>query len=266
MSTKLRATTRYLLLEQLKQLAQGYLALLVIFVILPLLVALVTGNITNFNLLKTVGNFSLGAFLALFLFILNVTTYDVFKLLIQNGIARRTYWAARMICLVVLSVLGEAIVALYYYGVYAPMHSLTTQRALSQTAYSLYADFLGKNLAVNLLAGAVFSIILYILIGTAGMLIGSFLALFSKWVQWLIIIIFPFAGFSLLMVGISNVSGYSNYDFSGVEAFFKFLIGYPQNATAGLFNPTVPTITLLLLSAVMAALAYYCSQHLKIKQ
>ena len=130
MSTKLRATTRYLLIDQLKLLGQSLLAVIAIFIVMPFFFALVTGGLQSYSLLNTLGNMNIGFLLMIFLFIANSLTYENFKLLIQNGISRKTYWAARVWTIIIIGFGGELISSIYYYGVAAPIRHFSMHAAL----------------------------------------------------------------------------------------------------------------------------------------
>lgn len=85
MSIKVRNTTRYLLTEQLKMTGWSVLALFVVFGILPLLFAVITGNIRQYSPLGNFASLSLGPLFFMLIFIVGSLTYDNFKLLIQMG-------------------------------------------------------------------------------------------------------------------------------------------------------------------------------------
>nr|WP_244048501.1 hypothetical protein [Lactiplantibacillus plantarum] len=102
MSIKVRNTTRYLLTEQLKMTGWSVLALFVVFGILPLLFAVITGNIRQYSPLGNFASLSLGPLFFMLIFIVGSLTYDNFKLLIQNGISRQTYFQARVFALLML--------------------------------------------------------------------------------------------------------------------------------------------------------------------
>ncbi|RRK09431.1 ABC transporter permease [Lactiplantibacillus garii] len=270
MSTKLRATTRYLLIDQLKMLGAAALTIIGLFMVLPFLFALVSGNLGNFSFSNTFGNFSWGFLLGMFLFIANSLTYDSFKLLIQNGISRKTFWSAKVLVVLMIAFAGELVSALYYYGISAPLRGLSMHAALMNMPYSLYANFFGSNVLVNVFASLIFNAIFLTGVGLTGMAVGSILALFSKWTQRIVIVVTPILGLFLLGFLISTTNtgdGYSSYDFTGFVNFLKFLVGYPQHgpATTGYFNPAMPTITMLIGCAIVGAIAYFFNQKLKIK-
>lgn len=268
MSSKVRATTRYLLIEQLKLLGQSLAALLIIFILLPLLFALVTGNISNFHVLSSLSNLAIGFIFFFFIFIISSLTYDNFKLMIQNGISRKTYWLSRVYTVLIISLLGELVSALYYYGISAPLRQLSTNDAILKTIYGLYGHT-ASSTSVNVLAGIGFTWIFYVGVGLTGMVVGTLLALFSKWVQRILVVTVPIVGAFLLGFIISvNAPGISHtFESDGFANFVKFIVGYPLHGDpiAGHLNPAVPTIVMLIGCVLMAALAYVFSSRLKIK-
>ena len=120
MSIKVRNTTRYLLTEQLKMTGWSVLACAVAFGILPLFFAFISDNISQYSPLSNFANLSLSALFFMIIFITGALTYDYFKLFIQSGISRQTYFQARVFALLMLSGLLVIINAIYYYGIHAP--------------------------------------------------------------------------------------------------------------------------------------------------
>lgn len=269
MSTKVRAVTTTLLKEQFKLLAQSFGAVILIFVCLPLLYNLMVGNIAHYNFLGNISDLGLGFIFAIMLFIGSALTYDDFKLLIQNGIARKTYWVSRVYTVVIVSLVGELIAALYYYLVTAPVRGMEPDQAVLKTLFGLYGRSMGSNVFLNILAGMVFTWIYYVGVGLTGMAVGSLLALFNKWTQRLLVMVVPVVGVFLLGFVISSNQNTISQTFQS-EAFanfLKFLAGYPAHgeALAGQLNPTMPTIIMLIGCVLMGGLAYLFYQRLHVK-
>mgnify|MGYP003362344612 FL=1 len=268
MSTKLRATTRCLLMNQLKALGEAFLAVIAIFIVIPFVLAVVSGSLSSFSLPNTIANFSWGFLIGAFIFLYNSLTYDNFKLFIQNGISRKTFWATKIITTVIIAVIGELFVAFYRYAISAPIWGISAHAALMKTPYSLYGNFLGSNVWVNILVSILFTIIFFIATGMTGMAIGGGLALLSKWGQRIVIVVVPVVAIFLIgFVGNSSADKQVHYDFTWLVNLLKFLVGYPQHepAIAGSFSPAVPMITMLIGGAIMAAIAYGFNQLLKVK-
>ncbi|ALO04944.1 ABC transporter permease [Lactiplantibacillus paraplantarum] len=268
MSIKVRNTTRYLLTEQLKMTGWSILTLFAVFGVLPLLFALITGNIRQYSPLGNFADLSLGALFFMLIFIVGALTYDNFKLFIQNGISRQTYFQARVLALLMLSGLFVIINAIYYYGIHAPYLHWSTNAALMKTAYSMYGYALGSHIWLNLLASLFFNWIFYIGVGLTGMACGTLLALFGKWAKTILIIATPIIGVLIIWVLIVIMTrNQSNYNYTGLENFFKFIVGYPSHGEAknGYFNPTMPFITMLIGCGIIGSLAYLFNRKLRIR-
>ncbi|WP_349623315.1 ABC transporter permease [Lactiplantibacillus plantarum] len=268
MSIKVRNTTRYLLTEQLKMTGWSVLALFVVFGILPLLFAVITGNIRQYSPLGNFASLSLGPLFFMLIFIVGSLTYDNFKLLIQNGISRQTYFQARVFALLMLSGLLVIINAIYYYGIHAPYLHWSTNTALMRTGYSLYSHALGSQVWLNILASLCFNWIFYIGVGLIGIACGTLLALFGKWAKTILIIGTPIIGMLIIWIMVIIMTrNQSNYNYTGLENFLKFIIGYPSHgeATTGYFNPTMPFITMLVGCGIIGGLAYLFNRKLRIR-
>lgn len=266
MSTKRWAVTRYLFMEQLQLLWRTYAFILVAFVVLPLLFAILTGNLSHYSFGSTLTDLGIGAVFGFFILVTMSLTYDNFKLFIQNGISRKTYWQAKVINLIGLSFGMEIISALYNFLVTAPARGHSGQAFLDSTAYSLYDHFLGSNLVVNILGYMAFNWLFFIGLGLTGMAIGSIFALLTKFVRNIAIIAIPVLGFFLLVFLSNTSTSPSNYNLDGLVNFLKFLMGYHANAQPGYFNPTVPMLTMIIGCVIMGGIAYYFNQKLKLKK
>ena len=268
MSIKLRITTRYLLTEQLKLTGWSLVGCAVVFGILPLFLALISGNISQYSPLSNFANLSLSALFFMLIFIIGILTYDNFKLFIQNGISRPTYFQARVFALFALSGLFVILNAIYYYGIHAPYLHWSANTALMRTGYSLYSHALGSQVWLNILASLCFNWIFYIGVGLTGMACGTLLALFGKWAKTILIIGVPILAMVLMWIIIVVMSrNQSTYNYTGLETFLKFLVGYPSHgeATTGYFNPTMPFITMLIGCGIIGGLAYLFNRKLRIR-
>ncbi|PRO84992.1 ABC transporter permease [Lactiplantibacillus pentosus] len=268
MSTKVQRTTRYLLLDQLKLAGWSILTLIGLFIVLPLLVALLTGNIGHYQFLRDIANLNPGALFFLLIFIFGALTYDNFKLFIQNGISRRTYFSARLLSLILFSALCVIVGGIYYFAIHAPYMHWSTQQALLKTGTSLYAYAFGSNVTLNVALNLIFNWIFYIGTGLTGMACGTLLALFGKWAKTILIIGAPILGvIAIWLLTVVIVRNQSSFSYTGLEAFLKFLVGYPSHgpADAGYFNPIMPLITMLVGCGVIGTLAYLFNRKLRIR-
>ncbi|MFB9770408.1 ABC transporter permease [Lactiplantibacillus modestisalitolerans] len=270
MNTKLNVTTRYLLTDQLKTMGQSFLWLLAVFFGLPFIYRILTGfRFENYSIVSALNNLGLGIMFALFMFVFQSLTYDYFKLFIQNGISRTTYWLSRIYAIIIISFIGELLCALYSYGFSAPTRGMTTHQMLDQTAYMLYADWLGSNVWLNLLASMFFMWIFYIGCGLLGMAVGSLLALFNKHTQRILIMVIPILGvFALgMLISLTSPNTPKFMQSSGFENFLKFMIGYPLHgqALSGNFNPIMPIVSMIVGCGITGGLSliFYKRLHLK---
>ncbi|MFC6165507.1 ABC transporter permease [Lactiplantibacillus dongliensis] len=266
MSTKRWAVTRYILMEQLQLLWRAYAIILIAFVVLPLLFAILTGNLGHYSFTSTLTDLGIGVAFGFFISITMSLTYDNFKLLIQNGISRKTYWQARVISLIGLSFGMEIIATLYNFLVTAPARGHSGQAFLGSTLYSLYDHFLGSNLFVNILGYMVFNWLFFIGLGLTGMAVGSIFSLLTKFTRNIALIAIPVLGFFLLVFLSNSSLNQHSYNLDGLVNFLKFLMGYHANAQPGYFNPTVPMLTMIIGCVIMGGIAYYFNQKLKLKK
>lgn len=269
MSTKVRTTTRYLLTEQLKMLGWSFAAIVLILFIIPFLFALVTGNISNYSLTGSISSLSFGGIFFiffLFIFIIESLTYDNFKLLIQNGISRKTYWQARINTVILLSLLGTLVVFIYTDICQVFLTDISFNSSLLDSLAGPYVYFFGHNAIMGTLVGIIITWIFLIGTGLTGMACGSLLALFGKWTQRLLVIIVPTLGIFLLGY-IMSASQHTTYHLGGLITFLKFIFGFPLHGTPkmGYLNPTMPVITMLLGCVIMGGLAYLFNRKLKVK-
>lgn len=267
MSAKLKGTTRYLLREQLSYLGVVYLIVLAALIGMPLISAIFNHNLTWQLLLNSL-SINVGFIFGCFIFILPMLTYDNFKLLIQNGISRKTYWRARLLNIISLSFIGEAIAMAYYFFVTNPIAHRSFSAGFKYEFYGqLYGDFFGAhNLAGNLLMNFLFMWLAFIMLGLCGMAVGSIFSLLTKTVRRIVIIAVPILGLFFLGFLINWLARTSiHFNFEGLAKFLGFLVGFTGNNKVGPLNPLIATGTILIVSVIMAAIAYYFNHKLKIK-
>jgi len=265
MSIKQRSVTRYLFREQLQLLLQTFGFLLASFIVLPLLFAILTGNLSNFSLHDSVTELGLGVAFGFFIFITMTLTYDNFKLFIQNGISRKTYWQAKIVSMMILSFFMEIVSTLYNFLVTAPARGISGARFLDSMPYSLYSHFFGAQLFVNVLGSMFFTWIFFIMLGLTGMAVGSIFGLLTKAIRNIVIVAIPVLGFFGIVFISNSAAGKTTYNFDGLFNFIKFLAGDNGRHT-GYFNPAMPILTMLIFAIIMGAIAYFFNQKLKLKK
>jgi len=267
MSAKLKLTTRYLLREQLKILGYVYLMIVVSIVCFPLGSALITRQLTSQTILNTL-QINLGFTFGCVIFIIMTFTYDNFKLLIQNGISRRTYWRARVLTVIALSFIGDLVATSYHFLVNTPLQHRTFTSGFNHLFYAqLYGDFFGRhNLAGNFITNLIFMWLVFIMLGLSGMAIGSIFSLLTKSVRRIVFIAVPVLGFVFLAFLVNLIARFpSQVSFEGTAKFLGFLAGYTGQSTGGTLNPLMPMVTMLVISAMMGAIATYFNHKLKLK-
>ncbi|VDG18851.1 hypothetical protein [Lactiplantibacillus mudanjiangensis] len=266
MPTKLRTTTHYLFTEQLRLLGWTYVYLIAIFLILPFIFDLISGNLKDFSLTGSIATLGLGAVFGLFLMITMSLTYDHFKLFIQNGISRKTFWRARILSMLAMGLVGTIITAIYDYAIVVPLRFDSIAKFFNNgNFYTLYIHYFGNNLAINIFASLIMLLLAYILLGTTGLAFGSIFSLLSKTTRRLVLILGPILGIFFLFFIASNSNGHSSDSFIWLLDLFKFLVGDFNNAAAGHLNPLMPMLTMLVGSSIMAGIAYFFNQKLKVK-
>ncbi|MFC6182335.1 hypothetical protein [Lactiplantibacillus daowaiensis] len=257
MTTKTRAATRYLLLEQWQSLWQALVWGLGLFIGLPFIISLLTGNLAHFSWLTTFRNFGIGYIWALFTFVMALLNYDHFKLFIQSGLSRKILYRARLWTLAIISLLGTLVVTSYgiiFWG---------ASRYLSYSAYGLYSQHFGS-FGLNLGSALLFGWLGYCFIGLIGMVIGSIASLLTKSQQKLTLAAIPVLGTLLLLLLIHLFSRLpENYHFDGVVQVVYFIAGHADQT--GYFNPTVPLLSLVIVDGLLAAAAYPLMQRLHVK-
>ncbi|WP_243674150.1 hypothetical protein [Lentilactobacillus kisonensis] len=89
---KTRQVTKYLFKKQLPQIGVVYLTLIALIIILPFLLAAVSGTLSSFSIIDQLRGGSVSAVFGLYIFVVSTLSYENFKFLIQNGISRKTFF------------------------------------------------------------------------------------------------------------------------------------------------------------------------------
>lgn len=256
--------TRYLFKEQLQYLGWTYLIVILAETLLPFFLSLINGTISGFSWPSHLSGLGIGAIFGFFIFLVYLQTYDNFKLFIQNGISRQTYWLARCYNLLIMSGVGVILAILNDFAIAAPLLRVDVFGLLARGPYQMYAKFFGDNAAVTVLVYMLFLWIVFLTCGLFGMAISSILDLLSKTIRRIVYIVVPILGLFLL-VTLSMTAGKAQASATmiAITNFLKFLLGYHQ--TLGLFNPVMPLLTMLVISLLLAGIAYYFNRKLIVK-
>lgn len=256
--------TRYLFKEQLQYLGWSYLTIIVLATVVPFLMAVLNGTLSTFSWRSHLSGLGLGAIFGFFIFIVGLQNYDNFKLFIQNGISRRTYWLARVTNLLIMSAVGVLLAIINDFAISAPLLRLDVFGLLAHGPYEMYAKFFGDNVFLTVTIYMLFLWLLFITLGLLAMAISSIMVLFSKTVQRLIYIVVPvLAIFLLAYVASAAIRTQGSAGTLALQRFAKWLLGYHQ--TLGLFNPFMPMMTLVVASLMLALIAYGFNRKLKLR-
>jgi len=104
------------------------------------------------------------------------------------------------------------------------------------------------------------------MLGLCGMAVGSIFSLLTKTVRRVVIIAVPILGFFFLGFLINWITRASiHLNFEGLAKFLGFLVGFTGDNKVGPLNPLIATGTILVVSVIMAGIAYYFNHKLKVK-
>ncbi|BDZ31677.1 ABC transporter permease [Lactiplantibacillus sp. WILCCON 0030] len=256
--------TRYLFKEQLPYLGWAILIVIAAETLLPLLLALLTGRLSTFSWRSHLSGLGIGFIVGLFIFIIHLQTYDNFKLVIQNGISRRTYWLARFYNLLVMSFIGTIFTLINDFAIAAPAMRIDVFAQLARGPYEMYTKFFGDNVFMTVTIYLLFLWLFFITVGAFAMVLSNIMNLFTKTVQRVIAIVVPIlAVFALGFVGSIAVGRQTSAAVIAFTNFLKLLLGYHQ--TLGLFNPYMPMLTMMVSSSLFLAIAYYFNRKLQLR-
>lgn len=238
-----------------------YAWMLGLFVLLPTTIHLI-GSGTK-GVLNTVSiSFSIastGAVLvnAALLFYFGFLTYERFSFLIQNGISRRTGWAAKVVSLSIISLIATV------YDFIISMFSLLDGDGYDAIPYlSLYGHFFRSQIP-NMVMMVIVTFIFMLTVAIIGMVVGSFFSLLTRRHQKGALITAPIIVILLFTV-LSRAIRSKLISFTAIENFLKFLIGYSK--TMGNFNPFVPSMIMVVLIIISLIISRGLNTKLKIKR
>ncbi|GHP14358.1 ABC transporter permease [Lentilactobacillus fungorum] len=240
---KTSQVTKYLFKKQLPLIGVVYLTLIVLIVVLPFILALVSGTLSSFSVVDQLRSGSVSAVFGLYIFVISTLSYENFKFLIQNGISRKTFFEAQLTVNGLLVLIGNTFNLLYGYLFLSPI----TNHASFNLYTGAYAQYF-TNPIINVALNFVMSGLLLAVGSLLGMVIGNFLTLFSKVVQRLILIIGPIAAGVVILFIAKAMIDY-RFRMSWVVNFAKLILGYQAS---GGYNPFPLMITLLLFGCVLA--------------
>ncbi|GAJ26906.1 hypothetical protein JCM15457_1858 [Liquorilactobacillus sucicola DSM 21376 = JCM 15457] len=92
-TAKEESVVYFLFKRVFRQLLYVLLWLLLGGIVFPMILSFMTG--ANYSLVEAIKNITLGPMLYIIVGCLALLSYSDFKILIQNGVSRHTYWKAR---------------------------------------------------------------------------------------------------------------------------------------------------------------------------
>lgn len=239
MAMKIKRVYQYLLRKNLIALGEMYGASIIIFVGLPIIFGLLIGN---FDSLRINLGLSLNIIAQFFLFFYAMFSYEEFKFLIQNGISRRTYFYANITSYATLVTIVSFINFVY-------LHIFQPQ---TRDFYTMNYEGYFNNPAVNLLLEFIIAVLSTLVIGLIGMLVGSFLSIFSKKVQGFIIVTFPILGLFVLLKLVQILWNYQvvmQYVDNWIVSALKLFLGYSN--VLQMYNPLILISSLIITSGLL---------------
>lgn len=259
MSERKNCVTNYLLQNILRQLGYVFLWVVVGIILVPIIVMLLSGHASQINVVSTLKNFELGVTLVVILAAIGMRNYDDFRLLIQNGISRKTYWGAKTIALFSATILAQLLG--YFYNLFSSsvFHGESWQE--SSVYINLYGNFFSSNI-LNKLFAIVFSVMMSCFIVFAANLIGNFFSLFTRKQKYLMLI----AVITLLVVTFMLFISWADQNVKQAGALFSLLIGYEKNRDhSGANNPLVPFLNLAIGNVLFLLGNWWITMHLQVR-
>ncbi len=245
-----------LLTKDIKTLIYTYLYTFAILMVLPFLINLLTGTLKYFSFTSILKNMPFGTVFSIYLIVISSISYESFKMFIQNGISRRTFFIGKLSTLMILILIGDFINLLFGYLIQIPL-----------VGYERFNLFMGSyagffhNVFASVLFNYLMSGLLLICLVTFVMAFGSAMSLLSKRLQRLMVIGIPIIGIILIFIATSLWHSMA-YKGTWMLNLFKLVVGF--NAGNQL-NPFPLISFLLVFSIVFAAIArfFFSKKQLK---
>ncbi|GAF35250.1 hypothetical protein [Lentilactobacillus farraginis] len=254
---KTNKITKYLFKKQVVILGEMYLVTFAAIYILPLILSLITGTLHDYSFVDILRTSPITGFFGFFMFVIATLSYENFKFLIQNGISRKTFFEAQITVYGLFLLIGNSINLLYNYFVYIPMTHKTTFNIFM----AAYAKFFHNGL-VAVLFNFIFSALILAFVTLVGMTIGSFLSLFSKTWQRILLVATPVIG-GVTLIYLVNALETSSLKMTWVADLGSFILGYDRS---GIYNPFPMIITLLLICIGLLLIIRYLFSKKQLKQ
>ncbi|MCY9807282.1 hypothetical protein OXT66_07015 [Lentilactobacillus senioris] len=214
---KNRVVSQYLFQRHIKSLILAYIYAIVILIVMPLMFAIISGSFGTFSIGNTFKGIDTGLITTFILGGMALLSYEDYKFLIQNSISRNTFFKNQVSSFGFIILIG---------AMFDELYSLITRFFLGGTTLyqSWYGNFI-TNATLSELMGFLYHILWLLAVVATGLAVGSFLSLFSKKVQRLIII-GSFVAFVVLLGIIFSASNRNTIAVTWIADFAKFILGY----------------------------------------
>ncbi|KRM89991.1 hypothetical protein [Liquorilactobacillus cacaonum] len=259
MTTKEVSVTTYIFKHILKQLGVVIFWMAFSFIFFPWMF---NGfDISKFSLKSSFKDIYVGSILAFIIPCLALFPYNDFKLLIQNGISRRTYWKARLFSFLGLSLLGQLL------GIIISLLNPYTNHTWENG--SMYMLLYGKyftSSTTNSFLGLCFVLISTSVVTIIATFVGSFFSLFSKKTK-----VYTFIGFFVVgivfinWIAIATQNQSAHVIMKNMGQMMTFIFGITPGNADGKWNPTMPFVTAIITGIIATFGSYKVTQKFKIK-
>lgn len=248
---RIKAALSYQLKNYFKSFGWVYLWSIAVVVILPFVISLLLGRINIYDINDYLPQFLPALILSFYLFVFGGISYDGFKVFIQNGLGRKTYFISKLLALTVILLVGEAINVLYGWFYH---QFINTKHNPIMTFSVLYGHYF-NTAAANTVSVLIITTLFIACIMVTGMVIGSTLGLFSRRVQRISIIGMPIVLFVLLIV-LVMLNDQTSLKLTWLGDFLLFIVGMKQSTDTGHFVAFAPMISGALYIIVMLLISY----------
>lgn len=251
----------------IKHLFSGWMLLYGILALVPMVMNIVW----NLNDLTNLHNFAFHLFDISFKFIGTLTIIIIsvgnqrkFTYLIQNSISRKTFWQAKSITLILVSLLIAVFNTLIYNLIQKPLGIIMVDN---------YDDFYGHLFAYawqNQLLSVGLDFLDLLSLGAVVMMLAVCFALCSRTVKIILVILVISGPFSWGLLGINLMTSAIKQEtlvasLRVLQNAYSFVFGYSPNVALGHYNPTMLFIILILLSIISIGLSYFAFLRLQIR-
>ncbi|MDC7953443.1 ABC transporter permease [Liquorilactobacillus mali] len=219
-------------------------------------------EVENLSVNSALKNTEVGPILAILISGIALFSYNDFKLLIQNGISRKTFWKARILSFLAISILGQLIAI-----VVALLNPYTHHSWQGNSLYmQVYGKYFGST-AMNSFMGLCFILISTSVVMLGAIMVGSIFSLFTKKAKVYIFIgLFVMGVVFINWISMATQNDHMRNAIKNADSFLHFIIGYGgANIQVGKWNPAMPFVVAILTGVVCLLGSYAVMKRFKIK-